>query len=309
MCGGGGADTGAAEAAAREAERQAKITQGTAAIDRIFGGYKKPVGAVSGTPDPTGTYYLEDGSPVTINPGQVSSPITRFGNATTDFEFRDGKYYVKGQDNPLVGNPADYGLEGGGATMSVPSLWANGKNVGAVGSAPLYTGFENVPGFDDNFYATRENAFVQNAMPQLEDKYADAKKQILFALQRKGLSSSTAAGQEQARLENQFNQYRTDISSKAKQYTQGVRGDIENSRNQLINQLIATENPAMAATGAVRAAEAASAPPAFDPIGSFVFDVSEGLRQAAPVTGAKGLFSPALFQSGSSKGGSVTYRN
>lgn len=161
-------------------------------------------------------------------------------------------------------------------------------------------------GFTPEYYSGIEGAYTDYAQPELERQYQEALKNLTYALARKGLSSSTAAGDQQAKLEQQFAKYQTDVLSGGKAYADRARSDIENSRAALVNQLVATEDPAAAGTSALRIAEARTAPPAFDPIGKFVFDISEGLRQGVEKNDGRPLFEPLMFNNNK---GSISYAN
>lgn len=161
--------------------------------------------------------------------------------------------------------------------------------------------------FTPEYYSGIESAYVDYAMPQLERQYQEALKQLAFALERSGIQASTGAGSKQAQMEEQYNKYRTDIASAGRSYADRARQDTESSRAQLMSQLSATEDPAAAATGAARFAETASRPPTFDPIGSFVFDVAQEMKQKSDQSGYKPLVGTQLFQS--KNPATVTYRN
>lgn len=162
-------------------------------------------------------------------------------------------------------------------------------------------------GFTPEYFGGLESAYGGYAMPQLDTQYADAKKQLAYALERKGLSASTAAADQQRKLLEQYNKYRTDVVNQGKSYGNKARGDIENSRGDLLAQLTATEDPSAAAEAAMRQAQLYTAPPTFDPLASFVFDVGQGLQSQNAAQGYTGLVKSPLFQR--SGGGSVSYNS
>lgn len=299
MCGGGGGggDGGAAAAAAAEADRRAKIKEGTAKIDQIFGGYSRGTGAVSGAPAAGATYYLADGTPVTYSEVQGNAqPI--YGGAGGRWLSEQGNTWIPIPDNerPITGYTP--------GTRRV--LMANGQEMDYTGQG-LYSGMEKVAGFDDGFYSGLENKYLEYANPQLESQYADARRALEYNLEDRGLTSSTAAAERWRKMDEQYNKYRTDVTSAAKAYSQRARGDIENARTNLINQLSLTEDPAAAAAGAVRASAQYSQPPAFDPLGQFVFDVSQGLKQESANRGYEPLFGTRLFNNSGKS--SISYVN
>lgn len=159
-------------------------------------------------------------------------------------------------------------------------------------------------GFNPEFFGARESAYQNYAAPQLDDQYAEAKRQLAYALERKGLSASTAAADQQRKLGEQYAKYRTDIVNNGKSFAQKSQGDIENARSTLLSQLTATEDPAAVSAQALRLAQEKSAPPTFDPLGAFVFNISQGLANQNAAQGYGGLVKSPLFQGA---GGSVSY--
>lgn len=186
---------------------------------------------------------------------------------------------------------------------------AAAKRAEAARRAKIAQGTQSIDsafaGFTPEYYGGIEKAYTDYAQPELERQYQDALRALTFALARKGLSSSTAAGTEQQRMEQQFGKYRTDILSAGKSYSDRARSDVESSRGNLVNQLVATEDPVSAGQSALRFAQAKTAPPSFDPIGKFVFDISEGLRGETVKNDGRPLFQPLVF--GSNPGSSISY--
>lgn len=162
-------------------------------------------------------------------------------------------------------------------------------------------------GFNPDFYTGQSTAYSNYALPQLDTQYADAKKQLAFALERSGLSASTAGADQQRKLEEQYAGYKTDVANNATNYAQKSQSDIENSRANLISQLNATEDPTAASTNALRIAQEQTAPPAFDPVGQFAFNISQGLANQNANQGYTGLLKSPLFQSNGAGSGSVSY--
>ena len=120
---------------------------------------------------------------------------------------------------------------------------------------------------------------------------------MIYALSRGGNLASSAAGEQQKKLDMENSQFRNDIQSAGQKYAQTAQGNVETARSNLINQLTATEDPAAAARGAVQQASLLSSPPAFDPVGNFAFDTANAVNNVAgPATGYGGYFgSPYSF--------------
>lgn len=294
MCGGGGGDGGAGAAAEAEKKRQAKINAGTAAIDRIFNGYDTGINPINANPDYAKTYYLTDGTPVTVLNREIANPN-----------------YTAPLDNNSMSLSNAVRRERVGKSSTVPrmirqdQLFSGGKQVGVFGKDAIFGDVTHKAGFDNNYYGGIEKAYTDYASPQLDDQKTEALRQLGYALDRRGLSASSAAGSEQAKLEKQYAKYKTDIASGAKGYADKARSDNEATRGTLISQLVATENPGAVETSALRYTAAQSRPPSFDPVGQFVFNVSEGLKQQSDNNGGRPLFDPLNY--GASSGGNVSY--
>lgn len=311
MSTGGGGDGGAGQAAAAEAARQKKITQGIAAIDRIFDGSNTGTGAVNNPVAGTG-YYLNDGTPVTLSNMQVLNPAytqwqKQNARAPNTPGYRPGGGFRRGTGTP----PPQY----------LQRLGYNGPNGPVYAGDPgvqFFSGTQHSGGFDDAFYNGIKDKYVDFADPQLEDQYNNANKELTYQLYRQGIASSTGAGIEEQKLNKQYNQYRTDIASQGQAQADDVRKNIANAKANIINQLTATEDPASAQQTALQTAAMYSKPPPFDPVGSFVFNVGSGLYNAGLNGGMNGpinqyvpnqsMYSTSPY-TGSSNAGSVRYVN
>lgn len=301
MClSGGGGDGGAGEARAREAERQNRIRQGMSEIEKIFGGYKKGVGA-PGVPQPGQEYYLGDGTPITIQDMQVTNPAWSKGR-----DARGRPIVINNSGDSYQPQNIDGFDPAAPQFINQKSLVSNGKNIGAYGSQGLYTGVETVPGFDDAFFAQREQDYLNYAMPQLDDQKRDAQEKLIYALSRSGLLNSSVAGNKQGDLGEEYGRYQTDVGNAARGFSNDTRRDVESARNNLVNQLHATEDPAAAARGAVAQADILSKPPAFDPLGTFAFNVTEGLADTANRSRSQAYMAAPLSFGSSRKSSTVT---
>lgn len=162
---------------------------------------------------------------------------------------------------------------------------------------------QELSAFTPDYFSKQATAYDNYAQPKLNQDYADARKQLVFNLSRSGILNSTEAANQERKLSAQNDAYKTDVINKGLSVAQQSQGDIESTRNQLIQQLTATEDPAAAAANAGRAADLASRPPAFDPVGNFAFNTGTNLNNyAGAATGYKGLAAaqPALYSSGGS---------
>lgn len=145
--------------------------------------------------------------------------------------------------------------------------------------------------FNDDYFSGRQKAYVDNAMPSLDQQFQDAQKQLVYALSRGGLLQSSEAANRQRQLNEERARYEREIQNSAASFANQGRTDVENTRTNLISQLNATEDPSAAATAAANKAALLSAPPTFDALGNFVFNTATNLENLSNVsTRGRGLF-------------------
>jgi hypothetical protein len=122
--------------------------------------------------------------------------------------------------------------------------------------------------FGDEFYNKYTNAELNYNLPQLTTQYDRAKRDMTYDLARAGTLRSTAAGQAQGFLENERAVNEAGLRAKADVDTSSLRQAIASQQNQALNQLFATEDPAVAAnTATSSAANAQLLQPNLSPLG------------------------------------------
>jgi len=152
--------------------------------------------------------------------------------------------------------------------------------------------------FNEDYFTGRQTAYVQNAMPALDQQFADAQKQLVYALSRGGLLQSTEAAARQRQLSEERARYERDIQNAAAEFANRGRTDVENTRSSLLSQLNATEDPTAAATAAANKAALLSAPPTFDALGNFAFNTATNLENLSNMaTRGRGLFASSPTRS------------
>lgn len=144
-------------------------------------------------------------------------------------------------------------------------------------------------GFDDNYFVSRQNAYVDNALPALNQQFSDAQKQLIYALSRSGLMQSSEAADRQRRLNEERGRYERDIQNNAINFANQGRTNLENTRSNLLSQLTATEDPTATATAAAAQAQLLNAPPTFDPLQPYIFNTVNSLENLNASTGGRGL--------------------
>jgi hypothetical protein len=285
MCGGGGGGDGGA--GAREAERQEKIKKGYDEIKRIFEGYTTGINKVA-APAIGSNYYSADGTPVSMKRIKVANP-----NRPTSYPKGSEEYYGRGE--PLY--------------IDQDVIMAGDKNLGLAGSMDLFSGTQNVGGFDDAFYATREKAYTDFARPQLDEQYDDAQEQLIYALARGGRLGSSTRGEKFGDLQQKYNIQKTNVADKAREYSGTVRSNIERSRADLTALNASLADPTAVANQARLAAESLKTQQAFDPLAPLFQNVTEGLATQADLERRNAArYSTGLFNTGLSNGAGRTIR-
>ena len=277
---GGGKKGGneAAQARADEQERQERIRQGTARVNSIFDGATTGSGILdaSAAYDPNATYYLADGSTWAPQAQQT------FANPA--------EMLTAGRNGQIV--------QGGGKS-------AQQQFAEAVQGGKLFSGTTKQGGFDDAYFDGRRQAYIDYANPQLEQQYADAQKQLTFALTRGGLLDSSVRAEKTGELQKLYDVNKQKIADEALSHATQARNSVEDARSNLIATLNATGDAEGAASSAITRASALSQPAAYSPLSQLFADFTSGLGTQAALeranyysggqTGARystGLFAP-----------------
>lgn len=166
--------------------------------------------------------------------------------------------------------------------------------------------------FDDKFYNQRKQAYLDYQVPQLNDQYAEAQKQLVYGLSRKGNLNSSVAGEQFGGLGKQYATGSNAIQAGAQDFENQTRQQVEGNRSDVLNQLSATENTDAATSEAINRARAVSQGPAVPPVG-MLFTNLTGLAADHAVAANYGFnpyagfgggsFGSRLFGGGGSSGG------
>jgi hypothetical protein len=125
---------------------------------------------------------------------------------------------------------------------------------------------ENFSKFDENFYKTREKAYIDYATPSLAREYGKAASENMFDLARRGILKSSMAVGRATSLDEELNKQRQAVAGEANNQANALRTQIENSRSNLMTQASAVANPVTMGVEALRTANTVSAPSAFAPV-------------------------------------------
>jgi len=121
--------------------------------------------------------------------------------------------------------------------------------------------------FDDDYYGGLKEDYTGYYMPKIEDQYKDAHEQTVYGLSRSGNLNSSAGAERMGELEEAYAKQRANYEDKALGFVNDARGRVQDTRQNLYQQLEASANPAAAAQAANARASQLSQPPQFSPIG------------------------------------------
>lgn len=146
------------------------------------------------------------------------------------------------------------------------------------GSASIDQSFSQ---FDDGFFDTFRQNFMNYYQPQLDNKFVDANDQLTFALARSGTLNSTAAADKRGDLRMAYDDARASILSDANAQTDGLRGQIAKEKSGLLAQLNATGDSQRAASEATaRSTNLFKTQPSYNPLGDIFAGITSGYAAA-----------------------------
>lgn len=135
--------------------------------------------------------------------------------------------------------------------------------------------------FNDNFYKGRRQSFVDYAKPQLDDQYADTRKQLTYWLDGRGLLDSSVRAQKEAELQKKYDLNSRSVTDQALDYENQTRNQVSEARSALVRDLQASGDASGAQQAAVNRATALSAQPTFSPLASLFGDFTNTLATQA----------------------------
>jgi hypothetical protein len=170
---------------------------------------------------------------------------------------------------------------------------------------------KNFSQFDNKFFDGRQRAYMQYAMPQLEQQYGDAQRGLVYALARQGIGASSEGNRRNGQLSQDYGLQRQNVVDKSMESANETRRSIEDARSGLIQDLHNTADPAAAAKGSVARAAYLNQPAAPSPLGQLFVNTLNGLNTYQQVKGDTDAYNEAMraypMQSGASNSGQ-TYK-
>lgn len=147
------------------------------------------------------------------------------------------------------------------------------------GTSAIDSTFNNQ--FTPEFFDSRRTAYVDYAMPQLEQQHADARKELVYALTRAGQLDSSARAEKEAELARLFGVQKQKVADDALGFSNQAKTAVEDARGGLITMLNATGDSAGAANSALARASTLTQPQQFSPLTQLFADFTAGLGQQA----------------------------
>lgn len=150
--------------------------------------------------------------------------------------------------------------------------------------------------FTDDYFGSQRDAYSTYAMPQLQDQYGDAQKELTFALARGGNLNSSTRADKSAELQQLYDLNAQKVADDALSYETQARTGVEDARSNLITTLNATGDAEQAASSALARSTALSQPTAYSPLSQLFADFTNTLgiqaAQERSAAASGGSYSP-----------------
>jgi hypothetical protein len=162
-------------------------------------------------------------------------------------------------------------------------------------------------GFDQNFYDNRAKAYEDYANPQLDDKFQQSRRDLMYALARNNILDSSEAARATGQLEKDYNTQKQSIVDTGQGYANQARSQVESNRTDLVNELTSSADPNTVASQAQSRAGAVSANPTFSPLGAMFQNLAaayNGYNNGAQTQGIQNYIDKNLptYQTGGTQG-------
>jgi hypothetical protein len=118
---------------------------------------------------------------------------------------------------------------------------------------------EKFKGFDDNYYNKYRDTYLATTQPQIEQQATDARKDLIYSLERAGLRNSSVAGEQASNLEQKGAEQKGAAIEKAGGAAQDLRNRVAESRSGAERDLMLTEDPTRASNDALARTESLTA--------------------------------------------------
>ena len=177
-------------------------------------------------------------------------------------KIEEGKKYIEEAFYPIEGKPiyekpqttypANFSFPFMGFNPTIPFPQPEQKIVGRT---------------DTGFYDDAKNSYLDYYLPQLDKQYGDYNERNIYTLADKGLLQSSVKGEVDSDLADQYQIGQDKIYSGAADYEKGIRGDVANTKSDLMSLVLAGVDPASVSNMANTRAGILARPNSFDPLG------------------------------------------
>jgi len=141
-------------------------------------------------------------------------------------------------------------------------------------------------GFNDDYYAGIGKSYLDYYNPQLDRQYNRAREALTYQLADSGNLDSSAAARKFGDLTSDYGVQKQTIANQAEGEKQGLRGQVEDNRGDLIRQLETGAGVDTTAASAMARANSLSKPAAYSPLGDLFSQYTGALRTNAAMQGA-----------------------
>lgn len=259
----------ASDARRQEYLRQSRVQNGMQQINSIFGGGSYGVNPVANFNNKQlGSYFT--GSGTNVNDLTLSDPgFAQWVKVHNPFKGAQNNQIGAGPSLPRYDPVASVLFGNADPTPGLTMAQAKSKYANYLSqTGGLFGGTQKTPGFDDNFYNQRRDAYVGYALPQLASQYNQTQRDATFNLANKGLLQSDAGTQLRNSLEKERQLQTQGVADTAQGQVNDLRTNVENQRGALVNQLNASGDPVNATQSALSTAANFQSPSAYQPLGN-----------------------------------------
>lgn len=137
--------------------------------------------------------------------------------------------------------------------------------------------------YNDDFYNQYQTDYTSYYDPQLNDQYADARKDLTLQLAKQGQLTSSVGANQMADLEEHYNTQKLGLTGQATDATNSLRSSVDSRLSQLYSDNRASADPGSATALAASAAQALQPSAPTSPLANVFGDFFSNLGNAAAI--------------------------
>lgn len=144
--------------------------------------------------------------------------------------------------------------------------------------------------YDQDFYDSTQDAYLDYYQPQLEDQYKKGLQELQFALARSGrLNSSSTDVQKKAQAAQDMELQKQDLADKAIDAASQAEADVLGAKEKMVRLNQTNADPELAASLSASQASVLNQPPAYDQLVDVFSNITEGLATREEVENRRKL--------------------